>query len=316
VPVFVGRCRCRLPAKRQSNRRKQKAHGAERGRDCDRCVAAALGTPSNFTSRSPHFWTIGQRPRHSAKNSLLRVRSLKVKISEVGYLFPKLGPDKTPVPKVKLCHEGGGHLLRRWVLQVALFQNQREHPPSRRSSRRSPRPTKGSEAAAKPKSAHKSPRIAMHLRPEGQPAGTGDFLEVRQSSCRKGARNSVTDHGSADRFGTVFGCQPWPPGSLPFTVSGNRFSTPCCSRIASRSISGPSWLAMVHDCAGRDSRAHTSTQPWRRRRCRRSQLGPNGPMVERSSQFLWTRQLHPAVFSVRHIPAAFSIDAKGPTMAR
>ena len=26
--------------------------------------------------------------------------------------------------------------------------------------------------------------------------------------------------------------------------------------------------------------------------------------------------LHPAVFSVRHIPAAFSIDAKGPTMAR
>ena len=42
----------------------------------------------------------------------------------------------------------------------------------------------------------------------------------------------------------------------------------------------------------------------------------NGPMVERASQFLWTRQLHPAAFSVRHIPAAFSIDAKGPTMAR
>ena len=48
----------------------------------------------------------------------------------------------------------------------------------------------------------------------------------------------------------------------------------------------------------------------------RSQLGPNGPIVERASQFLWTRQLHPAAFSVRHIPAAFSIDAKGPTMAR
>jgi hypothetical protein len=29
-----------------------------------------------------------------------------------------------------------------------------------------------------------------------------------------------------------------------------------------------------------------------------------------------TRQLHPAAFSVLHIPAAFSIDAKGPTMAR
>ena len=43
---------------------------------------------------------------------------------------------------------------------------------------------------------------------------------------------------------------------------------------------------------------------------------PNGPMVERASQFLWTRQLHPAAFSVRHVPAAFSIDAKGPTMAR
>jgi hypothetical protein len=37
---------------------------------------------------------------------------------------------------------------------------------------------------------------------------------------------------------------------------------------------------------------------------------------QRASQFLWTRQLHPSVFSVRHIPAAFSIDAKGPTMAR
>ena len=32
VLVFVGRRRCRLPAKRQSNRRKQKAYGAERGR--------------------------------------------------------------------------------------------------------------------------------------------------------------------------------------------------------------------------------------------------------------------------------------------
>ena len=41
-----------------------------------------------------------------------------------------------------------------------------------------------------------------------------------------------------------------------------------------------------------------------------------GPMVERASQFLWMRQLHPAAFSVLHIPAAFSIDAKGPTMAR
>ena len=46
------------------------------------------------------------------------------------------------------------------------------------------------------------------------------------------------------------------------------------------------------------------------------QLGPNGPMVECASQFLWTRQLPPAAFSVLHIPAAFSIDAKGPTMAR
>jgi hypothetical protein len=34
-------------------------------------------------------------------------------------------------------------------------------------------------------------------------------------------------------------------------------------------------------------------------------------MVERASQFLWARQLHSAVFSVRHIPAASSIDAKG-----
>ena len=28
------------------------------------------------------------------------------------------------------------------------------------------------------------------------------------------------------------------------------------------------------------------------------------------------RQLPPAAFSVRHIPAAFSIDAKGPTIVR
>jgi hypothetical protein len=41
-------------------------------------------------------------------------------------------------------------------------------------------------------------------------------------------------------------------------------------------------------------------------------LGP----VERAPQFRWMRQLPPAAFSVRHIPAAFSIDAKGPTMAR
>jgi hypothetical protein len=38
---------------------------------------------------------------------LLRVRSLKVKISEVGYLFPKLGPDKTPVPKVSFVTKVG-----------------------------------------------------------------------------------------------------------------------------------------------------------------------------------------------------------------
>ena len=38
--------------------------------------------------------------------------------------------------------------------------------------------------------------------------------------------------------------------------------------------------------------------------------------VGRTPQFLWTRQLHPAAFSVPHIPAAFSIDAKGPTMRR
>jgi hypothetical protein len=40
------------------------------------------------------------------------------------------------------------------------------------------------------------------------------------------------------------------------------------------------------------------------------------PRIGRASQFLWTRQLHPAAFSVLHIPAAFSIDAKGPTMRR
>jgi hypothetical protein len=41
-----------------------------------------------------------------------------------------------------------------------------------------------------------------------------------------------------------------------------------------------------------------------------------GPMVERASQFRWMRQLPPAAFSVRHIPAAFSIDAKVLTIAR
>ena len=34
-------------------------------------------------------------------------------------------------------------------------------------------------------------------------------------------------------------------------------------------------------------------------------------MVERASQFRSMRQLPPTAFSVRHIPAAFSIDAKG-----
>jgi hypothetical protein len=39
-------------------------------------------------------------------------------------------------------------------------------------------------------------------------------------------------------------------------------------------------------------------------------------MVEHTSQFHLTRQLPPAAFSVLHIPVAFSIDAKGPTMAQ
>ena len=50
-----------------------------------------------------------------------------------------------------------------------------------------------------------------------------------------------------------------------------------------------------------------------------NQLGGREPIVRRvltASQFLWTRQLPPAAFSVRHIPAAFSIDAKEPTMVR
>ena len=39
-------------------------------------------------------------------------------------------------------------------------------------------------------------------------------------------------------------------------------------------------------------------------------LGPS------ASQILRTRHLHPAAFSVPHVPAALSIDPKGPTITR
>jgi hypothetical protein len=38
---------------------------------------------------------------------------------------------------------------------------------------------------------------------------------------------------------TIFGAQLLPPGSLPFTATGSRFSTPCCSRIASKGSQMP-----------------------------------------------------------------------------
>ena len=41
----------------------------------------------------------------------------------------------------KLRHEGGGHLLRRWILQVALFQHQAVTP-----GRRANAPGRGSSA--------------------------------------------------------------------------------------------------------------------------------------------------------------------------
>lgn len=56
-------------------------------------------------------------------------------------------------------------------------------------------------------------------------------------------------------FPGLYGSQPWQPGSLPFTVTGNQSSTSCCLRNTSRSMSDL-WLGYLRGClcAGRARR--------------------------------------------------------------
>jgi hypothetical protein len=50
----------------------------------------------------------------------------KGQITEVSYMFPRPGPDKTPMAKVSFVTRVGGPLLRRRLLQIAGVRKRSE----------------------------------------------------------------------------------------------------------------------------------------------------------------------------------------------